>query len=252
MVGIKKKIVVLFCISVIVILFVLENRFEASVPVRPMPWEVVFEEVNTIFFMTPAQIPSQEQLDWFRVPEISEERMQIRTGLYCLTSMENVYYVDINALRGSVIFSNCGRYFVAMQHTVDNFNGEYLGGGLINFFSNGILIKSYGVECLIRNEENLPWTTAGTFWMLEGSRAFNQELNFNPQTNALTISTTDNGTFVFDITTGDIISRTGRIRALITFLFSQTWFAYIIVIVIFITLAITFLVNRRKKVSFTK
>jgi len=238
----KKKITLFLCVSVITVFFLCETRIQASLPVHPVPWEIVFEEANMIFYMTPPQRPPEDQMRFFRIPEISEERMQIRTGLYCGTTLEIIYYIDINAHRGSVFFSSCGKYIATMQNTVDNFDNENLGGGLINFFSNGILVKSYGVEDLRVNENNLPWTSAGVFWRYQGSSAFDLDSNFNMQENTLTVKTGENNVFVFDITTGEIIGNSGW-RA---WLQSTVFFA--IVTVVFVGVVMFLLVRRKRAV----
>lgn len=232
-----------FFLTVVSVFFVFGKQVEASIPIFPVPWEISFEEMNMIFYMTPERKPLQSQMDFFSISEISEERMQIRTGLYCKTSTENIYYVDISAHRNNVIFSVCGRYIATIQNTVDNFNGEKLGGGLVNFFNNGVLVKSYEAEDLITEQDNLQWTSAGIFWRYDGSRALEHEVIFNPQTNSLTIETIENSVFIFDMTTGDIISSTGPS---ILSHFSQNWRRYSIGAVILTILVAIFIKYNRK------
>ena len=209
----KKKIVLFLSLCIFTCFTFFNMCANASVPVEVFPWEVTFEDYGRIFYMTPPQLPHQSQLDFFNMPEVSEERMRIKTGLYYNESLlTNIYHVDIVAHRCSVIFSICGSYFATLQHTIDNFDREILGGGLVNFFSNGNLIKSYTVEDLLANPDEVTYTSAGKFWKSGGTRRFNQQANFNPETNALTVETFERQTFIFDISTGEIISQTGAIN----------------------------------------
>jgi len=234
----KKSVLLFFCVTVVAISFISPKQIEASIPYPIFHWEVVFEEVDMIFYMTPTRLPSQVDFDWFNMPEISEERMQIRTGLYCITTRENIYYIDINAHKWNVFFSSCGRYIVTIQNTVDNFDSESLGGGLINFFDNGILVKSYGVEDLIINQNNLPWTTAGMFWRYGEGSIFDRERFFNVHASTLTITTLENNVFVFDITSGDVIAPLWR----------AAWFRYTVISTVLLAAsAVIFIVYKRKR-----
>ena len=231
------------CFCMLTALFAFNMRVKASIPVAVFPWEVVFEDANMIFYMTPPQLPHQSELDFFNYPDISEERMQIKSGLYYNeTPLRNIYYVDIIAHKNHVIFSACGNYFATIQNTTDNFDGETLGGGLVNFFDNGILIKSYGVKDLINFPFMLPWTSAGVFWRHDGSRALDHQEIYNPETNELTITTYEQRVFVFDITTGRIIQSPIPIM----FLFIAIGFGVAMCVFILIV------TRRRKKLAVVK
>ena len=213
----------------------------ASLPIDVFPYEIVFEDTNMIFYMTPPQLPPQDQLDWFNYPDISEERMKIKTGMYYNEEpLRNIYYVDINAHRSSMFFSQCGTYLVTIQSTLDNFNNEDLGGGLVNFFSNGSLIKSYKTSKLVRIPMLLPWTSAGIFW-LSDECCTEQKTIFNPITNELTITTYEEYVFVFDVATGKIIE-----KGFIIGLNLSTVFSAVICICVAI-IAIRTIRKRRKK-----
>lgn len=222
------KKIALFCICAGMILFLFSESVDASLPIHPIPWEFTLEDAELIFYMTPARFPPRDQLIFFGIPEISEERMLVRTGIYCSNTRENIYFIDISANKSSVFISHCGMYIATMQNTVCNFNNEDLGGGsviwatdtryrlgreivrpfngLVNFFYRGELFRSYTAEDLLQHIENVTWTSAGLFWRYSGSGAFDRDRDFNSHDYTLTITTYEDNTFIFDMRTGDIIS----------------------------------------------
>jgi hypothetical protein len=202
---VKKKIVPFFFVCIIAAFFIFEKPMEACAPYDvDLPWEVEFEN-GTIFYMTPLRHPSQSTMEH---RNITEERMQIRTGLYYANG-ENIYFADINANEWSVFFSACGRYFATVQPTVDNFDDEILGGGMVNFFENGVLTRSYTAQDLRmrtpRSWEREPW------------HRYDEAINANLDGTTLTVGTINLNTFVFDITTGEIIRQTIFRQSLLMF-----------------------------------
>jgi hypothetical protein len=174
---------------------IFEKTAKACASEEISSWEVKFEN-GTIFYMT------SPSWGW----GITEERAQIRTGLYYDTEpLENIYFANINAHKGSVFFSECGKYFATVQRLYNNFDSETLGGGLVNFFENGVLTKSYDTNKIpIRTPpgwRDEPWHSYGA--IEAGLNALNE--------NTLTISTITNHTFDFDITTGEITFQSGGI-----------------------------------------
>ena len=210
----KKRTLFCMCFCVIIAFFAFDTQAKANLPVAVSPWEVTFKAANMVFYMTPPKLPPQGQLDFFHYPEISEERMQIETGLYYDENpLRNIYYVDIVAHRSHVIISACGSYIAAIQNTIDNYDGEVVGGGLVNFFDNGRLVKSYGVDDIIDTPSMLHKTSAGVFWMAGGGSALDHNAAFNPETNELTLETYEHRVLVFDITTGEIIQEDPNVQA---------------------------------------
>ena len=201
-----KKITLFLCLCLIIIAFSYNMRVEAGFVFNPLPWEVVFEDDNRIFYMT-----SRQLTDWERSRmDASEERMQIRTGLYYIGEPRiNIYYADINAHPSSVVFSRCGMYFATISWTADNFHGENLGGGVVNFFNNGVLIRSYALNDLLRNPRTMVHTSAGDSWTrgLPDWRSWPDNSAAILNTNEFTLMTTDYRIIVFDITTGRIVIR---------------------------------------------
>ena len=204
--NMSKKITLFLFLCAFAAFFAFGMRANASVPIDVYPWEIELED-NKVFYMTPPQLPSQGTKNFLDLPDISEERMQIKSGLYYNEEpLRNIYYIDISAHKHHVFISDCGIYLVTLQDTLDNFNGEILGGGLINFFGNGNLIKSYGAKDLLRYPDTVPETSAGYFWRYDGSTPLNKEANFDQEANTLTVDTYTRDVFVFDIKTGEIVS----------------------------------------------
>ena len=155
------------------------------------PWEVVFEDTNRIFYMTPDYIDLQEWPPDQR--KMLEERMSIKSGLYYnKTPLVNIYYVD-EYFHSGLYFSDDGVYFAEI-----NWFGY---ADAVRFFKNGSLIKSYPANDLLKDRSKGWSTTAGFLWI--------EEREFDQQKNALTVVTKDERTYVFDITTGAITSRSG-------------------------------------------
>jgi len=158
----------------------------AIVPPPPSVWELVFEDTDKIFYMTP-WIPSTQSRESF-IERYGEERMQLRSGLYYNTDpLVNIYYVDWSFTQSSIFFSKCGIYFAYVHGPSMNWSSA----PAVSFFENGSRTKTY-LNGDLRH-------TRGHFWENWEQRAFNQ------QTNALTIVTAQRRTFTFDITTGEII-----------------------------------------------
>ena len=202
----------------------------------PTPWEVVLEDYNRVFIMTPTsgqpcfstheivwermfehddwewimEWAWEEQIKWTAQHSLSPaERMGIRSGLYYNTyPLVNIYYVYEYIYPGGVHFSSDGMFFVHVQGIARGFMpgfvpdaSEDLRGEAVavRFFANGSLVRSYRVGDLLRNTNRAGVTPEGIMWMERGS------LEFNQQTNILSATTVDGRLYTFDITTGDII-----------------------------------------------
>jgi len=202
----KKFIAVFLSLCLITVSFGFVERVEACGPwFPPAPWQVEFEDTNRIFFMTPPRIlPTQRERDNLG---ITNERMRIRTGLYYNeTPLRNIYYAEIYAYWSEVFFSDCGMYIVTMRNILGGFRQGNAGIGLMNFYNNGVLVKSYYVDDLIEHPDSIPVTTAGSFWKVEPRSAFDHSGNFDPQEKTLRIVTIEGRIFIFDITSGEISS----------------------------------------------
>lgn len=69
----------------------------------------------------------------------------------------------------------------------------------LGFFENGVLLRSYRIDELVRNMEVVTYSVSMASWENSSARVFDSD------NNTLTIVTLDDITYVFDITTGEII-----------------------------------------------
>jgi hypothetical protein len=175
----------IFCLFAVLLFSEEAAESCASLPITP--WEAEFED-GTIFFMTP--------LDYFD-PSSDDERLRIRTGLYTTNPLENIYFADINAREQSVFFFGNGKYFATVQIPYRNFDREILGGGLVNFFTDGVLSTSYcTAELHFKGRSG---------WRKEPWHRY-EAITATQNENELTVETVNKNVFVFDITNGEIIS----------------------------------------------
>jgi len=72
----------------------------------------------------------------------------------------------------------------------------------LGFFEDGILLRSYRIDELVRNMNVLTYSVTTAMWENWSARSF------DTANNTLTIVTRDDITYVFDITTGEIIHNT--------------------------------------------
>jgi len=86
------------------------------------------------------------------------------------------------------IFSEDFRYFVLIPEASQNIAFE--------FYDNGVLLRSYRINKLVRNMDRVLYSVSTASWRSWSGK------NFDSTNNTLTITTVDNLTYVFDITTG--------------------------------------------------
>jgi len=174
------------------------ERMVASGLANPY-WEFVFEDLGKIFFMTPDP-------NWWGTPrDVSEERMQIRSGLYYnVYPLVNIFYFDGYYRPNEAFFSECGTFLAGVKTEAPWGPNECQQ--LVGIYKNGVLVRNYQVEYFFEEPDGtryIPPTTAGIFWDVWEDRTF------DPLTNILTIVTRttavigERHTFTFDITTYD-------------------------------------------------
>ena len=187
-------------------------KVSAALIVPPFFWEIIFEEYNKVFIMTPTfanredaiqgveRAKEHRGLEWTEQHGLSpEQRIQIRSGLYYnVYPLVNIYYVYEYFYPG-LFFSSNGMYFVQIFGFIPNTSAN-----AVRFFANGSFVISYQVNDLLRNRFRMSPTSAGYTWMNRSS------VEFDRQTNVLSLTTVDDNTITFDITTGNIISQTRR------------------------------------------
>jgi len=190
----KRVVATALLVFVIVLGFVFDA--DAIAPRIPYPWEIVFEDANRILYMTPQ--PHSEWVLADLIEEFGEERMEIRSGLYYNTApLQNIYYLDRFFHQGTAFFSACGMYFASVW--VDP-SMAVIRGNVIHFYGRGSLIRRHRAEDLIGNSNHTARTQVGYVWIKPGT------LEHNMSENTLSLTTTNNRAYIFDITTGEIVS----------------------------------------------
>ena len=116
-----------------------------------------------------------------------------RAGVY--RNDELIYSVEglptMGESAASFLFSNDFRHLV--------FRPSVSQVAAIGFFENGTLLRVYRIDELVRNMEVVTYSVTTASWEDWSGRVFDTD------NNTLTIVTRDNITYVFDITTGEII-----------------------------------------------
>jgi len=170
-----------------------------ALPPAPSAWEVVFEDYNRIFYMTPTSDTASQMCMERLIEEHGKERMWICSGLYYNTTpLVNIYYVDELYFR--LFFSNCGIYFANIRGIFHPLNRpNELDRAVVSFFRYGSYVRSYSANYLLRNFDWMDPPRTGEWPVM-------RVLEHNMSENTLSIVTMDDRAFTFDITTGEIIS----------------------------------------------
>ena len=148
--------------------------------VPPKPFEIWSEDGTKVFRWNPG-------------PDDNWSRGVAQAGVYqndeLVYSVENLPIIGESA--SNFIFSDDLRYMV-FRPTVS----QTIAFG---FFENGVLLRVYRIDELVRNMNVVTYSVTTASWENWNER------NFDASNNTLTIVTRDDITYVFDITTGEII-----------------------------------------------
>jgi len=191
----------------------------ADSPAQLVPFEVLFDEGNKIFYYTPE----------YYYPKVGEEiTSRPKNGLYYNTNpLTNIYYLDENVhisdmglYKGSMVFSDdgmCFAYFpwpwndgITWGITGLRYKGETTGQAIL-FFNCGQLVKEYQVKDLLKNVSKAHISISHIDWAK--SRVFNAD------NNVLTVTTKDNRVYQFDITSGKIVRQSTGVTGKLLFVF---------------------------------
>lgn len=74
----------------------------------------------------------------------------------------------------------------------------------INFYTNGNRTKQIRIDELVDNMDKVSMSVSMAFW-----RAEDEPLSFDSDGNRLSVKTVENKTYVFDITNGEIVEKSG-------------------------------------------
>ncbi|MCL2285440.1 MAG: hypothetical protein FWC32_03650 [Firmicutes bacterium] len=183
-----------YTVTLIVLFLIVSIPVSADDWVPPGPFYVLSGCETMVFFVKQNAYSS----DWADFPP---------TGLYYNTEpLEPIYLVDKTSLLNSVplweqdfVFSACMRYFVwipqmnKMHTTVPN-------AIALAFYGNGVSLQKYTVADLVMDVNTVGRSVTMARWVKWPRYAFDADSNH------LTVTTVDDITHIFDITTGDIIS----------------------------------------------
>jgi len=147
------------------------------------PFRIVSEDGSRVFIYTP-----NPYFRWERDSILPE------TGVYYATEpLELIYLLEGTgwAFERDFVFSQDFRhlaFFVGMSFDI-----------ALEFYEDGVLIKRCMIDDLVENMDEVSVTTSRAWWEEWSGRSFDSA------NNTLTVTTVDNLTYVFDITTGDIV-----------------------------------------------
>ena len=142
------------------------------------------------------------------------------------------------AYESEFFFSEDFKYFAfapqASQNTV------------LEFYGNGELMMSYTVDDLVKDLSAVRYTITTAMWLTrEGLSGIEQSLAHN----TLTLTTVDNLTYVFDISTGAILEPSDRepLSGAATDIVDSDWLILRVAITIIVFGCTTFILIRRKR-----
>lgn len=173
----------------------------ADSPARPSTYEVVSPDQKFVFVMIPPYALDEELKTWNE--EYGEKVRQIRSvrsvsGMYLNDgSSEPLWTVSWYAF-GTEIFSD-GVHVVRHGPWASRFSDE-----AISFFEKDKLLKTYRVSDLVMDRRRVERTVSHFFWS-EESRLEDGALRY-------TLWTADRRCYVFDVTTGEIVSVKSRCK----------------------------------------
>jgi len=150
------------------------------------PFRITSEDGSKVFIYTPN--PHFNRRRDSRLPA---------TGLYYNTDpLELIYLLDDIgwAFENDFFFSPDFRHLAFFR--------ELSFDIALEFYEDGILIKRYMIDDLVKNMNEVWFSTSSAHWAKRASR------NFDTTNNILTVTTVDNLTHVFDIKTGETINGT--------------------------------------------
>ena len=163
--------------------------------IPPDPFYIISGDGTKVFHVTPHL---REDLITWGEDEFPE------TGLYYNTDPPIPIYLVTSPFVGchfgylweqDFFFSRDMQYFAWSPTTNTK-------GTAVVFFANGIAQKTYNISDLINDLDAVAETTTTLRWIY-GWR--NENISFDAETNLLTIKTIESQTYVFDITSGEIV-----------------------------------------------
>lgn len=176
-------------LAALVLVLLWTTNAYADSPIPPHNWERVVGSYRFVM-LSPYDQSAQG----------AEGRRYPAAGLYRIDGPpEPLWTVDFYAHEGEVFLSPDGAHLVRMGPWPSGGNFDELAVG---FYRNGTGTKSYRVRDLVKNPENLPQSVSHYQW--------HGEVTYDPGQQRLTVATIPGITYVFDATTGEVLSPGGR------------------------------------------
>jgi hypothetical protein len=217
----------IIALGIILSFFLMSVHVSADSFDPPEPSKIELEDGAKVFYMTPLRYAGEDYLP---------------SGLYYNTEPpEVIYLISSNHTAKNISYfsehnvylSNDGMYFAHFPTPFkDDRYTNSPPGTVLEFYANGNLVERYNVSQLVKNNSKLSYTESMVFWEKRGR-------HFNADNNTLSITTADDITYVFDITTGNIIN--GENTSVFTIV--------IVAVAALCALVIIFLVIRKRKYS---
>ncbi len=161
----------------------------------PSSYKVVSQNQKYVFVMIAPLSTEQDANYWIdtKKNEILEIRNKYsKSGMY-LNDASNKLLWSVDWYGAGVEIANDG------EHVVTSFGmASDLQDRVLTFYANGSPIKSYTVQQLVKKKRKLQHTNSHFFW--------EKESLFDTEKNKYYIQTVDDRHFIFDITTGNIVS----------------------------------------------
>jgi hypothetical protein len=181
-------------LAVLLMITVNSNAF-ADHPVPPKSYSIVSSDRRFVFVML---APTVE--DDINLGSSAQRKRALRirkryrsSGLYSINgSRKPLWTIDWYA--SSVILPSGGLYVIRMGPWASTRDDE-----AFSFFKEGKILKTYRVKDLISNPAALPHSVSHFDWL--------KLKTLNPHQKTFTVTTLLNEKYVFDITTGNIMSR---------------------------------------------
>ena len=176
----KKRCFIIIALAILM-LFVNTVHVSAVSIAAPDTFEIISEDGERIFRFTPNP-------NW---------DLNAIATVYRNTDPPEVIYAVENltswAYAWNFIFSEDMQYFVVTPPSFGTNN-------ILMFYGNGALIKAYTREDLVRNRDR--------YWLeqVRENETIRRSIELDSNYNTLTLTTVDRVTYVFDITTGEILS----------------------------------------------
>lgn len=174
------KMIVIILLSSIILIFSATTTY-ADTFMPPEPFEIWSSDGETVFRWNPG---TEENWSFGGTAEAGVYRNNVL--LYLVENLPT-----LGAHEGEFLFSDDFRYFVFTPQV-----GQVMALG---FFEEGVLLRAYRIDELVRDMNVVTYSVTTAMWENWQAR------NFDATNNTLTIVTRDNITYVFDITTGEII-----------------------------------------------